>query len=153
METLDIQGKVEEAFERVLQPYIETGDLSVLQLVTRFFTGKPLKDRLSVTVPNCERGLMGENGEPLTWTCPVQIEVTTNGKDDGVDHPGLSALTALATYGGATFLASLNAAMEDEGFNALMWESDTRRESEKDGTVLRTRIFGTLEVQPWKSGE
>jgi hypothetical protein len=153
METLDVQGKVETAFERVLQPYIESGDLSVLQLVKSFFTGKPRSNRVSVTVPTTERGLMGENGEPLTWSCPVQIEVTTNGKDDGADHAGLSAITALVTYGGVTFLASLNTAMAGEGFNGLLWESDTRRESEKDGTVLRTRIFGTLEVQPWKAGE
>jgi hypothetical protein len=61
METLDVQGKVEEAFTRVLDPYLNTGDLSVLQLVTSFFTGKPLKDRLSVTVPNCEKAWSSES--------------------------------------------------------------------------------------------
>lgn len=153
METLDIQTKVEEAFKRLLTPYIESGDLSVLQLVTRFFTGRPNVNRLSVVVQNVEHGLTGESGEPLTWTCQVQIEITTNIKDDGADHDALTALTALVVYGGSTFKTELNTAMKGEGFNALYWESDVRRETEKDGSAVKTRIMGTLEMQPWITGE
>jgi hypothetical protein len=149
METLDIQGKVEEAFIRVLQPSIENGDLTPLQLVRRFFTGRPTTNRVSVVCQNVERGMMGEGGEPLTWTCQVQLEITTNCKDDGTDHDGLSAIVALVTYGGSALKASLTTAMTDEGFTALLWESDMRRETEKDGNVVRTRLFGTLEMQPW----
>jgi hypothetical protein len=149
MEQMDIQGKVEEAFRRVLKPYM-ADDLNMLQLVWRFFSGKPQSRRLSVVVGRCARGLTDEDGAPLSWTCPVQIEIVSNGKDDGKEHDDLVAMVAERTYGGNAFRDSLNAAMVNEGFNALQWESDVSRESSKEGTVLKTVITGTLEMQPWK---
>jgi hypothetical protein len=149
MEILDIQGKVEEAFRRVLQPYSESGDLSTLQLILSFFTGKPQSRRLSVTAANIEAGLTDENGAPVTWQSTVQIEIVTNKKDDGKDHKDMVAIVAEVVYGGRQFCTSLNTAMQGEGFNALFWANDQRRESEQDGTICKTRIFGTLEMQPW----
>lgn len=149
MERLDIQGKVEESFRRVLKPYMES-DLSMTQLVWRFFTGTARPRRLSIVVARCVRSLVDEDGSPLQWTCPVQLEIVTNSKDDGKAHDELVAMVAERTYGGKTFVGLLNAAMVNEGFNALHWESDISRESSKEGTVLRTVITGSLEMQPWK---
>jgi hypothetical protein len=150
MEQLDIQGKVEEALRRVLKPYMES-DLSALQLIWRFFLGKPQPRRLSIQVGRCARGLVGEDGSPITWTCPVQLEIVSNAKDDGKAHDDLVAMVAVRTYGGKEFKDQLNSAMEKEEFNALFWESDISRESSKEsGSVLKTVITGQLEMQPWK---
>jgi len=149
METLDVKGKVETAFRRVLQPYIDNGELSVFQLVYRFFTGTLRARRISVICQTTDIFLRDEDGAPLVWGCPVQVEICTNQKDNTTPHDDYVAKVANFIYGGDAFLAALNEAMAQDGFTATYWESDTSRECEMDGNVAKTRIMGTLHVQPW----
>jgi hypothetical protein len=41
--------------------------------------------------------------------------------------------------------------MQQDKFNAWAWEPDASRTCEKDGNVAKTRIMGTLHMQPWQA--
>ena len=151
MELLDIQGKIETAFERVLTPYHAAGDFSVWQLIRRFFTGRPQARRIAIVAENVEASFRAEDGAPLEWRAEVRVEIASNIKDDGEGHDDIVSRVAECLYGGAAFCAAANLAMDGEGFNALFWEADARRTSSKDGTSIKTVIVGTLEMQPWKN--
>jgi hypothetical protein len=149
MELLDVKGKVETAFKRVLQPYVDSGDLSLFQIVWRFFTGNLRARRISIVCGSTEIALRDEDGSPLLWEVPVILEICSNLKDNTTPHDDYVAIVADATYGGSAFVDQLNEAMQGEQFKAWHWESDASRDDEVDGNIAKTRIVGTLHLQPW----
>ncbi len=149
MELLDVQGKVEEAFDRVLRAHVDAGDYGTMQLSKRFFGLRPSLPRIAVVVDECDCSLRDEDGSPLQYHAAVRIELTSHGKDDGRKHDDVLARIALDVYGGSAFVAKLNEVMAGEGFRALSWESDANRSSTKDGHYLKTTLTGNIELQPW----
>jgi hypothetical protein len=82
MELLDIKGKVETAFTRILQPYVDSGELNAFQLVYRFFNGTLRARRISTVCGETSPLLRAEDNTVILWSVPVVVEVCVNLKDE-----------------------------------------------------------------------
>lgn len=149
MKMLNIKGKCEAAFRRVLEQYAATQELSGFQWVYRFFAGKLKPKRISVV---CGTPVVATRDEDLTtcaWEVPIVIEVVTDKRAlTGEEHDELVATIAEAIYDGADTCADLNAAMTGEGFNALVWTYGDGPEDDVIDDLRKSKLQGRLMMMP-----
>ena len=150
MKTLNIKGKCEAAFLRILKPYADTQELSGFQWVYRFFTGTLKTKRISVIAGSPVVGLRDEDGTPLTWDVPLTVEIVTGKKStENTEHDDLVATVAEVFYDGSETCTALDAAMVGEGFHAMHWEFGDGPECEIDDQARKSRLTGKLLMRPF----
>lgn len=149
MKDLNIKGKTEEAFDRILTPYRDTEELTGFQWVRRFFTGKLRPKRISVVCGLPTVAMRDEDNTPLCWDVPVTVEVVQLKKfAEQEAHDDLVATIAEILFQGSVTCADLNTAMAGEKFKALAWSPGDGPEDEIDDQEFKTRITGTLLMTP-----
>jgi len=149
MKILNLKGKVETAFTRILEPYKTSTELRGFQWVYRFFDGTLKDRRLSFVCGTPQVALRDEDNTPNCWNVPITIELVTHRKfTTPADHDELVALVSEAIIDGADTCAALNTAMTGEGFDALVWIFGDGPEEENDGTIRKARITGVLMMRP-----
>ena len=152
MKPLNIKGKTETAFIRILEPYKDSQDLSGFQWVYRFFTGKLQEKRVSVVCGSPVVLLRDEDLTPVTWEIPVHVEIVTGKRaTTNIEHDELVATVAEAIYDGSDTCAALNEAMAGEGFKALAWTFGDGPEDEIDDQARKSKLVGTLMTTPFSA--
>jgi hypothetical protein len=150
MKPLNIKGKTETAFLRILEPLKDSQDLSGFQWVWRFFRGTLKQKRISVVcgVPSVAERL--EDSTPWLWNVPVMVEVVTGKKATEPEaHDEFAATVLEAIFDGSDTCAALNAAMGNEGFKAFSWAIQDGPEDDIDDETRRTKTTGILMMMPF----
>lgn len=148
---LDVKGKAETAFQRVLEPF-QTDDLGGWALVWRFFGRREKTPLISVVCGSTEVTARAEDGTPVCFELPVAVSARSHQRDaDKEEHDAIHAAIAAILFDGDATCAGLNAAMSDEQFQALQWDALQSVEDSVDDGVRTTACTGRLTMTPWKA--